>query len=104
MIDLEKIEEKVDKLLDSETEESLNNWLTNYRMKKVNQYIDKRVANEKLEERRLVITAEIHPNEDKAESAMKELREKYDKTYFWCWDCDGLVTKEKNCCLNLPDK
>ena len=31
---------------------------------------------------------------------MKVLREEYDETYKWCEDCDGLVTTEKNCCLN----
>ena len=52
------------------------------------------------EERKLVITAETHHDDDIAAKAMKELRTKFDKTYGWCWDCDGLVTKEKDCCLN----
>jgi len=39
---------------------------------------------------------------DDSESAiaMKELRERFDPTYFWCDDCDGLVCKEKDCCMN----
>ena len=35
--------------------------------------------------------------------ALKELRESFDKTYGWCMDCDGLVCKEKDCCLNRLD-
>jgi len=38
-----------------------------------------------------------------ANKAMKELRERFDKTYGWCMDCDGLVCKEKDCCLNRLD-
>lgn len=34
--------------------------------------------------------------DDRANRAMKILRERYDKSYFWCADCDFLVTK--NCC------
>jgi len=39
------------------------------------------------------------PRNAKANAAMKELREKYDKSYGWCYDCDGLVVKKKDCCL-----
>lgn len=36
--------------------------------------------------------------DNKANRAMKILRERYDKSYFWCADCDFLVTKKENCC------
>jgi hypothetical protein len=49
---------------------------------------------------RLMRLAEMHPDDEVANSAMKELREKFDSTYIWCQDCDGLVTKEEDCCLN----
>jgi hypothetical protein len=52
-------------------------------------------------EKELILTAEQHPNEETANKAMKELRSRFDKTYVWCNDCDGLVTKEKDCCLNI---
>lgn len=40
----------------------------------------------------------------KANIAMEVLKERYDKTYMWCMDCDELCIKEKDCCLNrLPD-
>lgn len=43
--------------------------------------------------------------DDKTSSlAMKLLREKFDKTYGWCSDCDFLVVKEKDCCLNRINK
>lgn len=32
--------------------------------------------------------------------SMEILKEKYDKTYHWCEDCDGLVCKLKDCCYN----
>ncbi len=44
-------------------------------------------------------------NDDtKADAAMKELRERFDKTYFWCADCDYLVTTQINCCMNRENK
>jgi hypothetical protein len=49
----------------------------------------------------LIQIAQDHPDEDKANAAMRELRSEYDETYHWCLDCDGLVTKEAGCCLNL---
>ena len=52
------------------------------------------------EEFKLIQLAEQHPNDNVANEAMKKLREKFDKTYGWCQDCDGLVCKEKDCCLN----
>jgi len=51
-------------------------------------------------ESKLILLAEMHPDDKVANAAMKELREKFDTTYFWCEDCDGLVCKEKDCCLN----
>jgi hypothetical protein len=51
-------------------------------------------------EAELIIIAENHPDDTKSAEAMKELRERFDKTYGWCNDCDGLVCKEKDCCMN----
>jgi hypothetical protein len=41
-------------------------------------------------------------SDEVANSAMKELRKNFDPTYMWCADCDGLVVKEKDCCMNRP--
>lgn len=54
----------------------------------------------KAEEIRLCRIAEMDPDDAKANTAMKELRERFDSTYGWCNDCDGLVVKKKDCCLN----
>jgi len=43
-------------------------------------------------------------NDSESAIAMKELRERFDPTYFWCDDCDGLVCKEKDCCMNQINK
>ena len=51
-------------------------------------------------EQQLIEIAESHEDDKVANKAMKELREKFDKTYFYCLDCDCLVVKEKDCCLN----
>ena len=51
-------------------------------------------------EQELIETAEMHEDDEVANAAMKELRERFDKTYFWCMDCDGLVCKFSECCLN----
>lgn len=48
----------------------------------------------------LIQTAEQHEDDSIANYAMKELRDRFDKTYIWCYDCDGLVCKESDCCLN----
>ena len=48
----------------------------------------------------LIKVAEQHPDDNKAKEAMSELRNRFDRTYGWCNDCDGLVCKEKDCCLN----
>lgn len=47
----------------------------------------------------LIMVAEQHPSEDRAEEAMRLLRKKFDPTYGWCEDCDGLVCTERDCCL-----
>lgn len=39
-------------------------------------------------------------SDTEANAAMKELKERFDPTYHFCLDCDGLPTTEKNCCLN----
>lgn len=39
-------------------------------------------------------------NDEVANEAMRVLRASYDSTYGWCADCDYLVCKEKDCCLN----
>lgn len=49
----------------------------------------------------LVNIAQSDRDDDKANAAMKELRERFDKTYMWCMDCDGAVVKEAECCLNV---
>lgn len=51
----------------------------------------------------LIRLAQQHPCDKIANKAMKELRTKFDMTYGWCNDCDGLVCKEKDCCLNRLD-
>lgn len=56
------------------------------------------------EETELIIIAEQHPDDKVSANAMKELRERFDKTYGWCADCDGLVCKEKDCCMNVKNK
>lgn len=48
----------------------------------------------------LIEIAQTHPDDDTANKAMKELRIRFDDTYFWCEDCDGVVCKIKECCLN----
>ena len=53
----------------------------------------------------LIETAQCSTSETLANEAMRVLRLHYDPTYGWCEDCDGLVCKEKDCCLNqVPTK
>jgi len=54
-------------------------------------------------ESKLMQLAEQHPEDEIANEAMAELRKRFDSTYFWCVDCDGLVTTEKNCCRNRKE-
>ncbi len=51
-------------------------------------------------ENELIDLATWHIDDAVANKAMAELRERFDSTYFWCTDCDGLVVKDKDCCLN----
>lgn len=51
-------------------------------------------------ENKLVYLAEQSSSNRVAKKAMAELKKRFDSTYFWCNDCDGLVVKEKDCCLN----
>lgn len=53
------------------------------------------------EEAELIWTAQYDRDEQKANDAMKQLKEKYDETYGFCNDCDGLVVKESECCMNI---
>lgn len=48
----------------------------------------------------LINIAETCPDDKIANEAMKILREEYDPTYMWCVECDGVVCKEKDCCIN----
>lgn len=54
-------------------------------------------------ENELMQLAQDHPDNEITELAMAKLRDRFDKTYIWCVDCDGLVVKEKDCCLNRVD-
>ena len=54
-------------------------------------------------ENELILIAESSNDDNEANAAMKELRENYDPNYFFCWECDGLVCKEMDCCLNKLD-
>lgn len=51
-------------------------------------------------EAKLIQLATYHPDDEIANKAMLELRTLFDETYIWCDDCDGLVCKIKDCCLN----
>jgi hypothetical protein len=53
-----------------------------------------------LSELKLIQIAEMHEDDNIAAKAMRELRDNHDPTYIWCADCDGLVVKKKDCCLN----
>ena len=59
--------------------------------------------NHKQIEMNLAVIAENHHDDDYAAKAMRILRIYFDSTYFWCDDCDGLVCKEKECCINRID-
>lgn len=54
------------------------------------------------EEQKLKLIAETFPDDELANEAMNQLRTKFDETYFFCDECDGIVCKEKDCCLNAP--
>ena len=57
-------------------------------------------SNPTMGEAQLGYCATYDQDEAIASRAMELLRTKYDKTYGWCWDCDGLVIRQKDCCLN----
>lgn len=63
----------------------------------------KHVKLEDMTEEQLIYTAERDSSESRANQAMKLLRSKHHKSYSWCLDCDGLVIKEADCCLNRRD-
>lgn len=49
-----------------------------------------------LTEDQLIVIAE-GPNDEKANKAMKELRERFDPAYVWCPDFDYAVVKLDEC-------
>jgi len=51
-------------------------------------------------EEELIFIAECEEDDKKAKRAMNELRKRFDKSYGWCADCDGMVVKDNECCLN----
>lgn len=56
---------------------------------------------EVLNEDELYKLAQWHNDEDIANAAFKELRERFDETYIYCTDCDYLLTRESDCCMNI---
>ena len=58
------------------------------------------VTQRDVDEWNLVATAQNTEDDQAANEAMRLLRENFDPTYGWCEDCDGLVCKEKDCCMN----
>lgn len=59
----------------------------------------------KVIENHLRFFAEQHPCDKISSISMQILRDDFDPTYFWCNECDGLVCREKDCCLNqVPEK
>ncbi len=55
------------------------------------------------EEKKLINTAQHSQNDTEAFNAMAELRKRFDESYGWCSDCDYLVVKESECCMNRND-
>lgn len=52
----------------------------------------------------LIYLAQHHKNDHIANNAMNELIERFDETYFRCQECDGVVCKKEDCCLNRIKK
>lgn len=52
----------------------------------------------------LIEIAQYSFSNEEAEAAMTSLREEFDPTYHWCWECDGVVTTVKDCCLTDLNK
>ncbi len=54
-------------------------------------------------EHNLINIATFHKEDSVANRAMKILRKRYNKTYHWCYEWDGLVINsshaEASCCL-----
>lgn len=50
-------------------------------------------------ENELIHLAETAIDDRDAQLAMDELRDKFDKNYVWCLECDGAVVKSNECCL-----
>lgn len=55
-----------------------------------------------MNEQQLILLAETG-TDDEAREALSLLRQYYDSTYMMCSDCDYLVVKEKDCCMNRID-
>ena len=51
-------------------------------------------------ENELTKIAQHSRDNEEASKAMRELKERFDPTYCWCADCDFLVIKSKDCCMN----
>lgn len=51
-------------------------------------------------EQRLCRVAEQDPDDKRANKAMRLLRTYYDNTYGWCLECDLMVVKYSQCCMN----
>ena len=57
-----------------------------------------------LTENELRMIAELDQDDVVAGKAMKELQERFDKTYDWCWDCDGIVgNSSDHFCFMSPE-
>lgn len=52
-------------------------------------------------ENELIKIAQMSQSDEDANRAMRDLRNNYDETYGWCMDCDGLVVKKGDCCMNI---
>lgn len=65
-----------------------------------NKYLDKN----KYSEEDLITVAQFDDCDKEANKAMRALRTNICDSYFFCIDCDRLVTKEAYCCLNMDYK
>jgi len=54
-----------------------------------------------LKEQDLRNIAQWHESEDIGNRATAVLRGRYNGSYFFCNDCDGLLVTESECCLNI---
>lgn len=53
------------------------------------------------EEEKQLITIAQHGNDEDANKAITKLREEFDQSYGYCLDCDYLVVKDSECCMNV---